>query len=79
MKEELSKLDKVLQQQFIENEELVLKNIEYLKLMGIKKPELLIVPAPELFLLPNKIVQKKMDKIDINLVNKDYNMILEML
>ncbi len=79
MKEELSKLDKVLQQQFIENEELVLKNIEYLKLMGIKKPELLIVPAPELFLLPNKIVQKKMDKVDINLVNKDYNMILEML
>jgi len=61
------------------NPDLVAKNSQYLKSIGILYPESLIHLKPELFILSNNLVRDMMKTVDINKVNEDPYSILEMV
>ena len=61
------------------NPDLVAKNAQYLKSIGINNPESLIHLKPELFILSNKLVQEQCKDINVAKVNEDPLSILDML
>ena len=61
------------------NPDLVAKNAQYLKSIGINNPESLIHIKPELFILANNIVKEECKNIDVAKVNEDPLSILDML
>ena len=62
-----------------DNTDLVAKNAQYLKSIGIKNPDLLIHIKPELFILATDLVKEKAKVINIELVNEDPYSILDMM
>lgn len=79
MKEQYEKLSPKIQQEFARYENIVALNYNYMKSIGIKDPSQLISIIPELFLMPNKILIKKLNNLDIELINNDPAMIVEVI
>ena len=77
MKEQISLLSEEDKQLFINNESLIAINYNYLKEVGINKPELLISLKPELFIMPNKLVKDIVSKLNITAINDDPSSIFD--